>query len=150
MLLKGDDLDLDYSSNTATFCVVKSENVYYVFNYAGVLMAQINAVEDEEMRFSSKDEFGLVYYNNWNLVFDNRAGKQLAAFEGKRFSFDSISEDRSTILLDEYEDSESYKVIRDGRLYDLSGNKSYGMIRNSNWIIGYDDYTEISLLKTTR
>lgn len=146
VLLSGDDLDLDYSSNTATFGVVKSGNVYYVYNYAGVLMAEIEAVDDKEMRFGSKDDFGLVYYNDWNLVFDNRTGKQLAAFEGKRFSFDSISEDRSTILLDEYEDSESYKVIHNGRLYDLNGNKNYGMIRNSNWVIGFDDYDEISLL----
>ncbi|MBR3319078.1 hypothetical protein IKG06_01065 [Candidatus Saccharibacteria bacterium] len=146
ILLSGDDLDLDYPSNTATFGAVKTGDTYYIFSYAGVLMAEVKAVEDQTMHFSSKDDFGLIYYNGWNLVFDNRSGKQLSAFEGKRFSFDSVSEDRSTILLDEYDNSESYKVIHDGRLFDLNGNTNYGMIRNSNNVVGFDDYDELSLL----
>ena len=146
IVLSGDKLDLEYSSNTATFGAVKLNGVYNVFNYAGILMAQIEEADGETMRLSANNDFGLIYYNGWNYIFDNRAGKQITSFEAKRFSFDTISDDRTTILLDDYEDSKEYKVVRNGQLFDLTETKNYGLVRGTNWIVGYDDYSAISLL----
>ena len=146
VLVSGDDIDLDFPSSTATFASAEFDGKYNIYNYAGVLMAQIESVKDTTMRFSSSDDFGLVYYNGWNLLFDTRSGKQITMFEGERFSIDTVSDDRSVILLNEYENSTQYKVVRDGILFDLNETKSYGMIRNTNIIVGYDDYDSVSLL----
>ena len=146
ILMSGDDIDLDFSNSTATFASAEYEGKLYIYNYAGILMAQIEVAKDATIRFSSSNDFGLIYYNGWNLLFDTRTGKQVAMFEGERFSIDTVSDDRSVILLGGYEDNNQYKAVHNGLLYDLDVTKSYGMIRNTNIIVGYDNYDSVSLL----
>ena len=146
VLLSGDDIELDAPNVSSTFAVARHDNLYYVFNYNGLLMAQLESADDVVMRFSSSDDFGLVYYNGWNLVFDNRIGRQIAMFEGERYSIDNVSDDRSVVLLEEYDNNEDYKAIRNGQLFDLNETKYYGFVRNTNIVIGYDDYNSVSLL----
>ena len=146
ILLSDEDIQLDLPSASSTFAVALCDGYYYVYNYAGVLMAQLEMVDDAVMRYSSSDDFGLVFYNNWNLVFDNRAGKQIAMFEGDRYSIDSVSDDRSVVLLEEYDNSKDYKVISRGDLYDLNETSNYGFVRDTDVVIGYDSYDAVSLL----
>ncbi len=146
ILLSGEDIQLDSPGTNSTFAVALHDDHYYVFNYAGVLMAQLEVVDDAVMRYSSSDDFGLIFYNNWNLVFDNRTGKQVAMFEGERYSIDSVSEDRSVILLEKYDNNEGHKAIAKGKTYDLDETSNYGFVRDTNIVIGYDDYDAVSLL----
>ena len=145
ILLGGDDIELDFPSNTSTFAAVRAEDNYYIFNYAGTMMAQIEFVEDGKIRFNTGDDFGLVFYNGINYLFDNRAGKLIATFEADRFSVNKVSDDRSVILLQD-EDGKNYKVVKKGHLYDLNETENYALLRDSNWVIGFDDTSAISLL----
>ncbi len=145
----GDNIELvTASSSAATIVAARVGAAYEVYNYAGQHMAQyvVSDNEDEELHISSYDDFGYVYYAGFNSVFDNRTGREIASWSGKRYSLEDISEDRTTILLSEYEDEEDYKLITNGKLYDLNETKYYGMVRGTNMVVGYDDYNEIAFL----
>ena len=152
VLETNDDLGFYAPSSSAGFVVVTVGDKVRVYNYAGTLMVETDKLgeeeddeeEDESDAFSLHD-FGVFYYGNKNWVFDTRDGKLLATFDGKKYSLDSNSDDRSIVLLDEYEDGEGCKLIVDGKLYDLNETKNYGLTDN-NQVIGYDNYDELALL----
>ena len=147
VLATGEELGLKTSSSaTATFAAVRVGDNYAFYNYAGVLMAQYAGDAEDELYLSGYDDFGYAYCDGFNIVFDNRTGKELASWEGKRYSFEDVSDDRQTILLSEYEDDEDYRLIANGKLYELNEMKYYGMVRNTNIVVGYDDYEQIAFL----
>ena len=146
VLEKGKELEVDAPSSSAGFAVVTVGDKIKVYNYTGTLIVETDKLgDDDDIDLNSWNDFGIMHYGDKNWVFDARDGKMIASFDGKRYSFDTVSEDRSTILLDEYEDSEDYKLIVDGKIYDLTETKYYGLIDN-NQVIGYDDYDELALL----
>ena len=148
VLIAGQDMTLSTSSTTGSFAVVKYNGAYYIYNYTGKLMAQYAMKDDadESPKLSSDSDFGLFHYDNFNLLFDNRTGAQIAAFEGDRYSFDSVSDDRTVILLEEYDDGKDYVLIRNGNLDVLDGLAGYGMINYTNAIVGWDEDYNIHLL----
>lgn len=151
VLLAGEDLSIDSASGSAAFLVAESGNNYYVYNYAGKLVMQFAKVDssDEEVRMSANTDFALVYYNGSNLVFDARTGQQLALFEAERYSIEDVSEDRSMVILNKYDDDDGgdYKLIANGKLYDLTEKMFYGLVRDTNMLVGYDDsYDTVALL----
>lgn len=146
VLEKGEELDVESTSDAAGFAVVISDDKLKVYNYNGNLILETAKLgNEEEPEMKSSHDYGILHYDNNNWVFDARDGKVIAAFDGKFYGFDSVSEDRSMILLDEYEDSEDYKLITNSKLYDLNETKYYGLTDN-NQVIGYDDYDELALL----
>lgn len=150
VLLTGDNLSVDAANNTAAFLVAELDNNYYVYNYAGKLVMQFaKANDDESVKLSSSKDFALVYYNGSNLLFDARTGQQLALFEADRYSIDDVTEDRSMVLLAKYDDDDGgeYKLATNGKLYDLNEKMFYGLVRNSNMLVGFDDsYDKVALL----
>ena len=148
ILEMGSDLGPYAPSSSAGFVVITVGDKVRVYNYAGTLMIETDKLgeeEDDESDAFSLHDFGAFHYGNKNWVFDARDGKLLATFEGKKYSLDSNSEDRSMVLLDEYEDSEDYKLIANGKLYNLNETKYYGLTED-NQVIGYDNYDELALL----
>ena len=148
ILEMGSDLGPYAPSSSAGFVVITVGDKVRVYNHAGTLMIETDKLgeeEDDESDAFSLHDFGAFHYGNKNWVFDARDGKLLATFEGKKYSLDSNSEDRSMVLLDEYEDSEDYKLIANGKLYDLNETKYYGLTED-NQVIGYDNYDELALL----
>ena len=148
ILEKGSDLGSYAPTTTAGFVVIKTDDKVKAYNYNGSLMMETERLgekEDNESGAFALHDFGTVYYGGKNWVFDVRDGKLLASFEGKKYSLDSNSEDRSLILLDEYENGEDYKLIANGKLYDLNETKNYGLT-DDNQVIGYDNYDELALL----
>jgi len=146
VLLQGDDLTIDAPSSTSTFLLAHTGEKYYVFNYSGILMQQFDQVENNTVKLSNTNDIGLVFYDNHNMVFDNRTGKFLASFDGTQFILDSISDDRSIILLYERDNHSNYKLVKDGKVFDLNEAKNYGIIRDMNLVVAYDNYDEIALL----
>lgn len=147
-LLAGSDLEIDAPSYSSTFLAAKMGENYYIYNYAGRLVTQFAVVDDAELEFSSGKDFVLAFYNKTNLLFDARSGQQLAIFEGDRYEVEDVTEDRSLVLMNKDEEGGDYKVFAQGRgLFDLNEITYYGLVRNSNMVVGYDDdYKEVSLL----
>ena len=146
VLEHGTDLETDSTNSTAGFALVKAGEKYRVYSYNGSLIAEMNyddSIEDPALYDS--DDFGSIYYNNKNTVFDVRSGKILAEFEGDKYRLDSISEDRKLIILEGKIGEKDYKLIVDGKIYDLDETKYYG-IADLDTVIGYDNYDKLALL----
>ena len=145
VLAKGEKLSVDTPNSSSGFAVIVTGGKMRAYNYAGTLMVEADATnDDKEPQMNTLDDFGILHYGEKNWVFDIRSGKVLASFDGVRYSFDSATEDRTMILLDDYDNSEKYKLIANGKLYDLDETKYYGLTDLDN-LIGYDNYEELAL-----
>ena len=146
VLLEGETISLRTSYSSSAFALAETPDKIYAFNHDGKTLAEMEVKEDaSSARLDSSNDFGAVYYNNRNVIFDARSGNILADFEGDRFTIDEVSNDRSKVLLENSENSNSYKLIANGRVYDLDETKYYSFT-TLNDVIGYDDYSEIALL----
>ena len=152
-LLTGSGKDLEHSDRTEVyapsgssgFAVVRIEGKVKIYTYAGQLIAETDAVEGVEPGYTGSHDFGLVYYDNHNWAFDARDGQVLAEFDGAQYKFDTVSDDRTTILIKNSEETGKYKLLKDGRVYDLEETKYYA-VADLNIVLGYDNYSEIALL----
>ena len=142
------DLSITSPSSTAGFAVVKNSAVYTVYNYSGqsIVSYAIKEDADEPKLSSSAKDFGLFYYDNFNIVFDVRSGKQLDAFEGQRYTFEEVSDSRALILLKSDENEPKYRLIASGKAFELNETKYYGLTDSDDIIVGYDDYDAVALL----
>lgn len=146
VLLEGETISLRTSYSSSAFALAETPDKIYAFNHDGKTLAEMEVKEDaSSARLDSSNDFGAVYYNNRNIVFDTRSGNILADFEGDRFTIDEVSNDRSKVLLENSENSNSYKLIANGKVYDLDETKYYSFT-TLNDVIGYDTYSEIALL----
>lgn len=145
-LAKGNDLSVDAASYSSGFAAVKVDGKIKIYNYAGTLIAETDVVDGaEDPTMNSSHDYGVFHYGEQNYVFDARNGAMLAQFEGSRYTFDSVSDDRRIVLLENYNDSGNYKLIADGKVYDLNETKYYG-ITAMDAVIGYDNYSKLALL----
>lgn len=146
-LLAGEDLQINAPGTKSTFLIAEKNGRYYVFNFAGRLVIDFAKANDEEVTSDTENDFALVYYNETNLLFDTRSGESMAMFNGVRFQIEDVSEDRTAVLLSDYDDGNSYKLVKNGSLYELNEIKYYGMVRGTDILIGFDDsYETIALL----
>lgn len=145
VLAKGEKLDIETASLSGGFAAVVADGKMRVYNYAGTLVAETDEIDGEEPAMNSSRDYGIAHYGDQNWVFDARNGQVVATFNGPRYSFDTISEDRTMILLEDYDDSNKYKLIANGKIYDLDETKNYGLT-DLNQVLGYDNYDELALL----
>ena len=145
-LVRGSDLEVSAPSYTSGFAAVKADNKVRLYNYAGKLVIEMDEIygADDPIMNGSQD-FGILHYGEQNVVFDARNGGVVAKFEGSRHTFDTISDSRKIIILKNYDDSSKYKLLADGKIYDLDETKYYGITTNDN-VLGYDNYTKLALL----
>ena len=145
-LERGDDLAIYAPGSANAFAVVETGDKVKVYTYDGKLIKEVEVIEGvADPVYEGSHDFGLFYYDNQNLIFDVRSGEVLAEFEGPRYEFDDVSDDRGMVLLQDYKDSEKYKLIVGGKVYDLEETKYYALFEPSA-LIGYDNYSEIALL----
>ena len=144
-LERGEDIKISAPSDASGFAVVKSGDKVKVYTYEGKLVAETEATGSEEPAYYSSHDFGLVYYNGQNWVFDARDGRVLAEFEGDKYGFDSVTDDRTMVLLENRDKSEDCKLLKDGKVYDLNETKYYALT-DLDGVIGYDNFSEIALL----
>jgi len=147
VLEEGDDLTITTDNSTSPFAAVKSPGKFNLYTSGGKLVTSTDVIEKEPYaKLDSSHDFGIFHYNKQNVVFDARNGEILAQFEDdEQYTIDSVSDDRSLILLENYNDSSKYKLIKDHMAYDLDETKYYAFTL-TNGIIGYDNYSEIALL----
>ena len=146
VLLEGDTISLRTSYSSSAFALAETPDKIYAFNHDGKTLAEMEVKEDaSSARLDSSNDFGAVYYNKRNVIFDTRTGDILADFEGNRYTIDEVSNNRSKVLLENSEDSKNYKLIANGRIYDLDETKYYSFTA-LNDMVGYDNYSEIALL----
>lgn len=145
VLEDGDDLTISSYNSTSPFAAVESKEKINLYTSKGTLITSADADEKKSPDLAASHDFGLFHYNDQNIVFDARNGKTLVTFEdSSKYSFDSVSDDRSIILLENAGDKK-YKLIINDKLYDLDETKYYA-ITALNSVIGYDNYSEIALL----
>lgn len=146
VLESGEDLDIIYSGMSSGYAAVINNGKLKVYNLSGTLILETDAISDEENPYLnySKD-FGLVHYGGKNWLFDARDGKVLASFDGEKYSFDGVANDRKTILLSNYDNSNQYKLYKNGKIYDLNELKYYGLTELGD-VLGYDDFSELAIL----
>ena len=145
-LAKGADLKVYTANSTSGLAAAEVDGKIKIYNYAGSIMAEVDMVEEaSEPVLSSSHDFGLFYYNNQNIIFDVRTGKAIATIDGSRYTFDSVSDSRKMIILEDYDNANKYKLIADEKVYNLDETKYYGITALDS-VIGYDNYSEIALL----
>ena len=145
-LARGNNLKTYAPNSTAGFAAAEMDGKLRVYNYAGKLMTEIQVADDaEEPTFSSAKDFGVMYYAGQSTVFDARSGAMMATLAGAEYSFDSVSDDRTIIILENESEDGKYKMLRGGRIYDLDETKYYS-IADRDIIIGYNSYSELALL----
>ena len=145
-LERGDEIEIAAPSSSSGFAVVDMGDKIKVYTYDGKLITETEVVEGaDEPDYASSHDFGLFYYNGKNTAFDVRSGEVLAEFEGPQYEFDSVSDSRKMIILENSDESNKYKLIADGKIYDLEETKYYGLTDLDD-VIGYDDYSGLALL----
>lgn len=147
LLAGGESLTVTTSNSTGGFAMVETGRDVIVYTYDGKLIKSTEPGDEaEDAKVYSREDFGNFCYKNENVVFDVRDGRILADFEGPCFSFDSVSDDRTVILMEnDDEDDEKYKLIASDKVYDLDETKYYGITVLGD-VVGYDDYSGLSLL----
>ena len=147
VIQEGEDLEISTSNSSSPFAVIESKEKVNVYTCNGNLITSIDVTNDKEsVKLSSSNDFGSFHYGNQNVIFDARNNNTLATFEDdSSYRFDSVSDDRSIIILEKYNDSDKYKLLANGQLYDLDELKYYSITMNNN-VIGYDNYSELALL----
>lgn len=153
-LITGSGKVLANGSELKTFAVaydsgaaaVEIDGKIRLFNYAGNLVKEVQVADDaDDPAFNTSNDFGIMYYANHNYVFDARSGKMVADFDGERYTFSDVNDDRNKILLEDYKDSNKYKLLADGKIFDLTEMKYYAFTALGD-LIGYDSTSEIALL----
>ncbi|MBR0480689.1 hypothetical protein IJJ46_02610 [Candidatus Saccharibacteria bacterium] len=143
-LLSGENLKLSYSSTNTPVVTVTADDGVHIYNYNGKELAKLDKNDDAEIEFSTYSDFNLVSYNGWNYLFDARADKQVASFEGTRYRIYEVSDERDKVLMREYENSTPYRLYANSKFYELNEKKHYDMA--SDYVYGYDDYEAVALL----
>lgn len=149
-LMAGPELSIRSVGSSNAFVVAESENLYDLYTYSGAHLGTFPKVEDaDEPEIYGSSDFGLFFYNNRNLVFDVRDGHVLASFEGPKYEFDGVADNRSQVLLknseNDDEEKHEYKLIANGQVYDLNECKYYAFTI-LDYLIGYESYSEIAIL----
>ena len=145
-ILEGDNISLRTSYSSSAYALAETPEKIYAFGPDGKTLAEMEVEEDaNSARLDSSNDFGAVYYNGRNVVFDVRSGNVIADFEGDRYSIDEVSDDRSIVLIKNTEESKSYKLLVNGSTHELTDAKYYS-ITTLNHVIGYDNYSELQLL----
>ena len=145
-LAKGSELKVYSPSYTSGYAAVETNGKIKVFNYAGKLIVEVEEADDADTpEVISSNDFGILYYGNTNYLFDVRSGSLIAQFEGQRYRFDEVSESRKVIILENSKDYNKYKLVVDGKVYDLEETKYYSTTALDH-VIGYDNYSELALL----
>lgn len=146
VLLEGDSISLRSSYSSSAFALAETSEKVILFNHDGKTVVEMEVSEDAaSAKLDSSNDFGAVFYNGRNVVFDARTGNVLADFEGVRYTIDEVSNDRSKVLLKNSEESKDFKLLASGRVIDLNETKYY-TFTVLNDIVGYDNYNEIALL----
>ena len=145
-LAKGSELKVFTPNSFSGFAAVIVDNKIKVFNYEGKLVKEFD-VDDKatDPVLSGQKDYGLFHYGDQNLLIDARDGRVLAEFEGPRYVFDSVSDSRKVIILENYDNDGDYKLFKNDRLYDLNEAKNYSTTALDD-VIGYDNYSELALL----
>ena len=144
-LLQGDTIEVKTHSSTSGFAIAKTDGKLYVFNHDGKKVLEEEATDDEDSgKTGYSHDFGLVYYKDKTTVFDARTGNVMATLEG-RYTFDEVHEDRTKILLQNYDDSKKHTIVADGKQYELEDMKYYSILATGK-LIGYDNYEELALI----
>ena len=146
-LMMGENLSITSAGSSSAFALVESEKVYDLFTFSGAHLGTFPKVEDaSEAKLAVNNDFGLFYYNNFNLIFDARDSRVLASFEDSRYTFDGVADNRTQILLQNEEDESKYKLVTTaGLVYDLNECKYYAFTV-MDYLIGYESYTELAIL----
>lgn len=146
VLEKGEDIEVITATPSAGFAAVVTQDKVKVYNYAGTLMIETDKLGDDETpELGAMNNIGVMYYGDKNWVFDARDGRVIATLDGDKYGIDDVSDDRSLVILYEYNDKKDYKLIKDGKVYDLNETKNYG-VTTTNQVMGFDDYDELALL----
>lgn len=147
ILMQGQDLKITSYGNNG-FALIESEASFDLFTWSGKRLTSLAKAEGvSEPVLDGAEDFGTLYYNGQNFIFDARKSQIIAAFEGAQYEIDDISEDRSQVLLegDDENIQVRHKIIRNGVLYDLTDTDNYGFVNNS-YLIGYNDFDAVALL----
>ncbi len=148
VLAQGADITMQTYGYNNGFALVESEKQYDLFTWAGVRLVSLQKEDGaDDPILDASNDFGTLYYNGQNFVFDARTSQMLAAFEGYQFSIDDVSESRSQILLETDEENVlvKHKMLTNGEIYDLSDTENYGFV-NEEYLIGYNDFEKVALL----
>ena len=123
-ILEGDNISLRTSYSSSAYALAETPEKIYAFGPDGKTLVEMEVKEDaSSARLDSSNDFGAVYYNGRNVVFDVRSGNVIADFEGDRYSIDEVSDDRSIVLIKNTEESKSYKLLVNGSIHELTDAK---------------------------
>ena len=146
VIQEGEDLTITTDDQYTPFAVVSSKDQINLYTYSGKQITSVSAKDsDQTPKIDSTKDFGIFHYDKKTIVFDARTNDILTSFEDDLYyEFDSVSDDRSKILL-KYHQDDKYKLIVDHKVFDLNETKYYTITPLNN-IIGYDDYSKVALL----
>lgn len=145
-LMAGQSLSLTSAGSSSAFALVESESAYDLFTFSGAhLIGFPKADTADAPKLATSNDFGLVHYNNTNLLFDTRDSRVLASFDGSAYGFEGVTESRTQVLLQNEDDESKYKLIADGQVHDLSDCKYYAFTVLDQ-LIGYESYSEVAIL----
>lgn len=101
----------------------EEDKKYTLINYEGKEMTSFSIVEGvEEPSIYDYDEMIIgLFYNNNNLFFNAKTGKQISSFSSDSvYSVSYSSEDKKIFILSTYGDLDDreYKIIKNGKVYD--------------------------------
>lgn len=129
--LDGVNVDSFIGIDTFLILELENENKYKVINYGGKELVSFPKVDDDDVKSPSvNEEQGhiSVFYNNKNWIFNVSTGKQLASFDSNlHYCVNNVSEDGTIVTLNscvswfQSQDKTYYKFIKDGKLYDKTG-----------------------------
>lgn len=141
-------------ADTYSILEYEKENKYTVINYEGKELVSFPKVDDDEVDDPStneQDNYISVYYNNKNWIFNVVTGKQVASFDSElHYCVNNISEDENIITLNscvswfQSQDQTYYKFIKDGKLYDKTGECDK-VTQNQGNLFCHKDYDEYLL-----
>ena len=145
VLAEADKMELTASVTSAGFAVAEFDNTVAAFYYDGTPIVKLNKVDGGEVKMSALKDYGIVYYDAHNYVFDTRSKKTVAVVDDLFFKLSEVSEKRDQILLKDDENDKNYKLLSGGKIYDLNEMKYYSFT-TLDYLIGYDSFSEIALL----
>ena len=100
---------------------------YSVINSSGDKYISFPINGEEDVSSNKESGFISIFYNNKNYVFNLNTGKEVSSFSSdKHYCINTVKEDGNIIILNscvswlEDQDKVYYKLIKNGKLYDLS------------------------------
>ncbi len=120
--------NIDSYGDKYTFSVINTNDKYIVLNSVGKEIISIPVSGSESMEGEdNNDRYFTLFYNNKNYVIDAKEGKMLVSFdEKKHYCVNTDDIDGKYITMNscvswyEKSDNPSWKVIKDGKVYDLT------------------------------